>query len=901
VEIKPNEGFKYNLLSNEKFSSRYWLFWEKRKNTKEIEKTLKDLFESLKTEAERHYLVFEYYQQEIEIFAKQIYNANQLEIKNTLDRIEEQIGASLYVKKSSIFVEPTSFSYYFDKKKLFNYHGAYLPRFESKEKYESNIILIGSHEKYYANGSENEKINNMLSWYINPNGMNMSHENNINGKSYFKKFFNWSAIFDNMFLFVFQSVNKNTEIKYVNFVWEINKIHDACINDPDLEDFNKNFIEFDSDVIRKLIEKTDELIYNINNEIMVFNYAINQTSICIFHEVVMTLFWTLYTMQDFYRQNEVIRINNSNRECYKSFFVSVLTKDSKKIDKDMSHIIMKNIFDDIKKKTLKDCQNRFQDNIKVFESDFKTLNSMTYLDSLIKEGKLKIEVTLEFMLRPQEALGRIFEVKWTEKTTKVYEVVKISWSQDILGYLNVLKNTFSKFYKDLNDRGLLQQSNILFGFVNRDNQDKIQSESMAQQEYEIEFQRLIITYIHNSIEGTWNENKWIIKNSIKVKPINPFPRIEPISDPYLRKSVLENLFDKKIINISIFFKEILSFIDDFIQTYHQLMPDAMELDTNLKKKFKDDFIGCFHFCPLCKRKCDQTHSVTNPKHKCQTGHQFKVFGGSRFRNNEPSFFSCDMMKETDVVEFEGEVMKWSQFTAKQKDWDFTSQTEYLAKKALLDRNIAIWNLIRTDLCDYYKKNHNIIINNVEWYDQHNYVQKIHLILLLDDSGSMYEKPWQDLIKAVNEIFEKIMKEDVSKTIKISVLTHSTTTITCFEEKEANSNLITSIIPRYGGTNFEEALSKGYDCIIGSKERFDTFLVGFMSDGYCSFPSNIVKKINKDEHCLKNRIHYNCILFGKDQGGITILKQIADNLHNGKFKHAITLDDLKESFIEILNV
>jgi len=899
VQINPSEGFNYNLFTNAKFNSKYFWFWDQRKNRKEIGKMLNELFESLKIEADRLFLEFHFFQDDIDVFAEIIHNAKDWEIRDKLKLIEKKLVEKMFIKSSSMFVEPPFFSYFFDKKKLFNYQKGSYTSFEKREKYEL-IILKRSYEKYYPNVGEHEKIYSVLSWYINPKEMNMSLHNINIGKSYFEMFFDWNAIFDNMFLFVFQSVCKNTEIKNVDFVWEINKIHDACINDKDLKDFNKNFIQFDSDVIRKLIGKTEELIYNINNEIKVFNYAINQESLGIFHEVVMTLFWTLYTMQDFYRENEVIRINNSNRDCYQDFFVSVLTNDSTKIDKDLSHMIMKNIFDEIKNKALNDCQNRFLNNIIGFAEDFKPLNSMTYLDSLIQKGKLKIEETLEFMLKPQERLGKMFEEKWTEKTTKVYEDVKDSWIQDVKGYLNILKTTFSKFNGDLSARDLLKQSNILFEFVDRDNQNKISSESMAQQAYEKEFQKLIITYIHDSIAGNWNENKWIIKDNIKVKPIKPFPRIEPISDPHLKKSILDNLFNKKIINISIFLSEMLLYIENLIQTYHKLMPDAMELDTNLKKKFKDDFIGCYHFCPLCKRKCDQTHSDTKPKHKCESGHQFKVFGGSRFTNSEPSFISCDMMKDTDMVEFEGEVMKWSEFTLKQKEWDFTCKSSY-ERNAFIGRNKDIWNLIRTNLCHYYKKNHNIIINDVEWYDRANYIQKIHLILLLDDSGSMTGQPWQDLIKAVNEIFQKIMKEDVLKTTKISVLTHSSTTITSFQEKEASSNLMTLINPRYGGTNFEDALLKGYDCIIGSKERFDTFLVGFMSDGFCGFPSNIITKINKDEHNLKNRIQYNCILFGKDQGGITIMKQIAENLHNGKFTHAITFNELKQSFIEILNV
>lgn len=71
----------------------------------------------------------------------------------------------------------------------------------------------------------------------------------------------------------------------------------------------------------------------------------------------------------------------------------------------------------------------------------------------------------------------------------------------------------------------------------------------------------------------------------------------------------------------------------------------------------------------------------------------------------------------------------------------------------------IWNFIGEDLCKIYNKNplnigilfkeaSNEPFVNIE-------ISKIHYIIMLDDSGSMSGKPWDDSIKAFKVFINKL--------------------------------------------------------------------------------------------------------------------------------------------------
>jgi hypothetical protein len=78
--------------------------------------------------------------------------------------------------------------------------------------------------------------------------------------------------------------------------------------------------------------------------------------------------------------------------------------------------------------------------------------------------------------------------------------------------------------------------------------------------------------------------------------------------------------------------------------------------------------------------------------------------------------------------------------------DDSKESNKLHKKC----NVLIWNLIGPIICDYYRKNdRNCKIKFIEADNNAKrigYLEKIMYILVLDSSGSMKGKRWQDVVE-----------------------------------------------------------------------------------------------------------------------------------------------------------
>ena len=108
-------------------------------------------------------------------------------------------------------------------------------------------------------------------------------------------------------------------------------------------------------------------------------------------------------------------------------------------------------------------------------------------------------------------------------------------------------------------------------------------------------------------------------------------------------------------------------------------------------------------------------------------------------------------------------------------------------------------------------------------------------------------------------FNLILSNNTLKNkIKVTVFIHESTTKNCFTKEQVDLSLISRIQPRWGNNDFEPALAAGYDAILESQNEFESFRVAFMSDGGCSYPSNIIEKINKDDRKIKSKIQFNCV-------------------------------------------
>jgi len=158
--------------------------------------------------------------------------------------------------------------------------------------------------------------------------------------------------------------------------------------------------------------------------------------------------------------------------------------------------------------------------------------------------------------------------------------------------------------------------------------------------------------------------------------------------------------------------------------------------------------------------------------------------------------------------------------------------------------------------------------------------------------------WNELMAAVKATMKLILSNSNFKdSFKITVINHGTTARIVFKEQEPNMDLIDKIDFRSGGTDFEHALSLTYDTLLESKNNYDIFTVGFLTDGKDRYPQKIIDRINADTEKVKSKINFNCILFGTASSN---LQTIATSL-SANYTKAINFEQLKNSFKEIINI
>ena len=108
--------------------------------------------------------------------------------------------------------------------------------------------------------------------------------------------------------------------------------------------------------------------------------------------------------------------------------------------------------------------------------------------------------------------------------------------------------------------------------------------------------------------------------------------------------------------------------------------------------------------------------------------------------------------------------------------------------------------------------------------------------MLDDSGSMRGKPWQELMKAFTKFLNKLLDDKYLKDNSwITVINHNETSIPYFEERQPDLSLIGLIKFRSGGNDFNNPLFDAHRICKKNPNKYDKFLLYFMSDGVWSFP------------------------------------------------------------------
>ena len=208
--------------------------------------------------------------------------------------------------------------------------------------------------------------------------------------------------------------------------------------------------------------------------------------------------------------------------------------------------------------------------------------------------------------------------------------------------------------------------------------------------------------------------------------------------------------------------------------------------------------------------------------------------------------------------------------------------------------LPLWHKKITSLEQVKSKKTGIISKDGHLFPCDHTVSAFHFVLCLDDSGSMFGKPWEELKAAVNSFINKRLALNPNAPDRVSIAIHNAQTrivANFISLQDYKSDLLKF----EGGENdFALALMNASVLIEKNLQKNMTPVLVFMSDGIWNNGDEEMKKLN-EKFSIQNGLKVYTIGFGKIN--FDKLKMLAE-IGKGEYIEAIDGVQLKNSFLEI---
>lgn len=169
-----------------------------------------------------------------------------------------------------------------------------------------------------------------------------------------------------------------------------------------------------------------------------------------------------------------------------------------------------------------------------------------------------------------------------------------------------------------------------------------------------------------------------------------------------------------------------------------------------------------------------------------------------------------------------------------------------------------------------------------------------IVLVIDRSGSMGGKPFQDLCDAVQIFLDTLKESEVKEYVGLASYSSASSIDSGFTQELDNINTKTRGLQISGGTNIGAGITSGYEIIkTGRSKLFVDRTIVLMTDGCHNFgvdPLTAAKVVAADG------VTIHAITFGA--GADKSRMQKVAQLGGGRFLHADTGTELKAAFREI---
>jgi hypothetical protein len=679
-EFQLKEGFDYRCFET-RINSIYKDIKEKSwinptswfYSPKDIEKKLDSLCNEFEKECEalnlklnfhNKYDCLCYYAHELtEIKKKQEeYGTKQQWIKKVSSHIANLLLGNLSHEVSCRNVKSSKYDFWFVNH-LKTYKSFNPNQYDEYIKNNTNRLIISETRTFNSspNSNLNQNEQNFLRWYEHRDRKRLNNTFIKSGTKLFQNKIDWEALINSICEVVFNSYRRQEYKKpltFIDFLDKIKKIKSKTDENDDIqEEINEFKNSFNADITMSVVNGVNNIIHFINNiELEPLYFELNQLAIAYLHEMAMILLAELHSVLEFYKKKEPIRANNKDKENFRSYFISILTKDRLSADKSLAQSITTALLDYVYRVSENLATKCYTEGFDNHKSDFEPILLMNKLDEMIENDS--IENALECILEPQTKFDLIFKEKWNMIEPKISKYTETKWIDKVSGLLNELATYFESLIQTLQKAKLDSNSLHLFRFQIKNDYD-LGGDKFLISEEEKTLCELIGIFFKNSIVGNFdNEMLKIERENYIIFPIKPFPKFDELRNTDIESIIIHQLGDNSSIgNLCLFLDIILKAIEAELNenSFISKFP-IRNLDANgNNQKLKQKFIGCTNLCKLCFRKCDEDHSQQGKDLcKCYSGHRFKVFGGSKIeRVDFPSFFFCDKMKDDDQLIYGG--------------------------------------------------------------------------------------------------------------------------------------------------------------------------------------------------------------------------------------------------------
>ncbi|CAF1371081.1 unnamed protein product [Adineta steineri] len=648
----------------------------------------------------------------------------------------------------------------------------------------------------------------------------------------------------------------------------------------------------ENDIIQTIVGHVNTCIDEINLELINFDLSLSRNLIPVIHELVIIFLTILYYIEQKQHFQQQLDTLHKEKPSLLNYFISMIVPDIS-CDKEGGEIFAYQIHDTLRHDLTKKAHQIILDNTQK-QQNISRKELQGICDA--KLNGANEQWILRYIDRPTDIIVEEFQFRWSN-------IVKVI-EEEIRRQKNTLKTSLIMFFHAIRS---METALVHAGSANQFVDDLFLATSgTAEENLKNKGQCMVLllySYLKNeTIQlhkrfNVFNHTYTLTTRGVQyfqklpktdrdlaslidlISKSNDATRVSSTNDSQIRITSIKNF--------QFFLKSILDIEEGIMKQYDDI-PIAFTV-------YDKDQIYMKLQSPCCQRPCDADHSLVKSnsgdednKHHCTTGHQLRAFTGIKFETtNEASLYQCNEINNNDYVIVKGTRKKWIAMKQDYPQWDFNVTNSSNELSSLKSKFLYIWGKVGKQFCEKYKMEY-VTINTPRPLPE-----GFHYILLLDSSGSMRGKPWNDLIAATKLLLQA--RIDGGTDDRISIITfNDKATLVCTDQPMSAVDL-SKIACTKDTTAFEPAFQLVNDIIQRSNDKNSNLkhIIVFMSDGQANYPENELKML---EPMLNDQIkEFWTVALG--EGNMPILEQINSGM-KGIFKQLKDSSELSATFAEI---